>query len=273
MLPKLGLDFGREPRPPVGHRQEDPRDRERRVQPRLHEIDRSEELRQALERVVLGLNRHDRPAGSRECIHRERPERRRAVEEHERVVVERAPERIGQIALAALSGGELDLCRGEAALRHHDVEIRKRCRPYERGQRRAVQQVVRRRPVGLHPEPRGRIRLRVEVDQEHALAGLREARADVDRRRRLADAALLVRDCVDPGGHVGKPREGAARAPPDREAGGGQTPRPPAMRARLQRSAQPGVRVSGLRAATIESATCASQRLRTRVKEVTRSGM
>jgi hypothetical protein len=39
--------------------------------------------------------------------------------------------------------------------------------------------------------------LRVEVDEQNALARLGEARADVYSGRRLADAALLVRDCVD----------------------------------------------------------------------------
>jgi len=38
------------------------------------------------------------------------------------------------------------------------------------------------------------VALRVVVDHEHPKAGLRERRGDVDRRRRLADAALLVGD-------------------------------------------------------------------------------
>ena len=53
-------------------------------------------------------------------------------------------------------------------------------------------------PVRALAEPRGRVRLRVEVDDERALAGLREAGGEVDRGRRLADAALLVREGVDP---------------------------------------------------------------------------
>ena len=55
--------------------------------------------------------------------------------------------------------------------------------------------------VGAAAEARGRVRLGVEVDEQAALAGLREAGGEVDGGRRLADAALLVRDCVDPGGH------------------------------------------------------------------------
>ena len=43
----------------------------------------------------------------------------------------------------------------------------------------------------------GSVRLRVHVDQQHALTRLGEARGQVDGGRRLADAALLVCDCVD----------------------------------------------------------------------------
>ena len=66
-------------------------------------------------------------------------------------------------------------------------------------ERRAVEQVVARGAVRAHAEPGGRVRLRVEVDDERPLAGLREARGEVDRSRRLADAALLIRKRVDPG--------------------------------------------------------------------------
>ena len=70
---------------------------------------------------------------------------------------------------------------------------------------------MRRDAVGAPAEAGGRVRLRVEVDEQAALAGLREAGGEVDGGRRLADAALLVRDCVDAGGH--EPRlAGAADA-------------------------------------------------------------
>ena len=50
-------------------------------------------------------------------------------------------------------------------------------------------------------EPGRRVRLRVEIDEEAALSRLGKARGEVDRGGRLADAALLVRDRVDPGCH------------------------------------------------------------------------
>ena len=58
--------------------------------------------------------------------------------------------------------------------------------------RRTVEEIIARAPVRAHAEPGGRVRLRVEVDDEGPLARLGEARSEVDRRRRLADAALLI---------------------------------------------------------------------------------
>lgn len=43
-----------------------------------------------------------------------------------------------------------------------------------------------------------RIALRVKVDHEHSSATVGESRCEVDRRCRLADATLLVRDGDDP---------------------------------------------------------------------------
>ena len=63
----------------------------------------------------------------------------------------------------------------------------------------AVEQVVAGRSVRPHPEAGRGIGLRVEVDDERPLAGLREARGEVDGGRRLADAALLVGQGVNPG--------------------------------------------------------------------------
>jgi hypothetical protein len=51
----------------------------------------------------------------------------------------------------------------------------------------------------LDPESRRGVALRVEIDDEHAGAGLRERRREVHRRRGLADAALLVGDREDAG--------------------------------------------------------------------------
>ena len=167
-----------------------------RVEPRLDQVDRLHELREALERVVLGLHRHDHAVGRGERVDRQRAERRRAVEQHE---VE---------ALRLLRARRRGSARRRRAATARPPRRRARAST-ERGrgsrtasasrarERHAVEQVVRRRPVRAHPEPGGRVRLRVEVDHERALARLGQAGREVDRRRRLADAALLIRKCVD----------------------------------------------------------------------------
>src|SRR5207244_212571 len=99
----------------------------------------------------------------------------------------------------------------EIRLRGYEIEVRETRRLSEFGERRAVQQVVARRPVGAFAEPRGRVRLGVEIDDERPLARLRETGGEVDRGRRLADPALLVRDGVDRPGHPAKTRAGAGR--------------------------------------------------------------
>ena len=104
-----------------------------------------------------------------------------------------------EVALAVAALRELDDGAGEVGLRRDEVEVRERRVLRQLGERRAVEQVVARGAVRAHAETGGRVRLRIEVDHERALAGLREAGGEVDRSRRLADAALLIRKRVDPG--------------------------------------------------------------------------
>ena len=80
-------------------------------------------------------------------------------------------------------------------------------------ERRAVEQVVARRAVRALAEPGRRVRLRVEIDDEHLLTRLGETGGEVDGCRRLADAALLVREREDRAGHaVHCPRAGGRSA-------------------------------------------------------------
>ena len=55
--------------------------------------------------------------------------------------------------------------------------------------------------VGVHPLAHRQVALRIEVDDENALARLSEGYAEVQRRRRLRDATLLVRERDDVRGH------------------------------------------------------------------------
>ena len=93
MAAHLGGDVGGQPRSPVDHRQNHPGQRQLRVQPCAHQLDRVQQLGQALERVVLALDRHEHAVGRRERVHGQRPQRGRAVDEDEVVAVPRRRER------------------------------------------------------------------------------------------------------------------------------------------------------------------------------------
>ena len=81
----LALDVLGELRARVVHRQQHPRDRQPRVELALDQVERVEQAGQALEREVLGLHRDDHAVGGDERVDRQRAERRRAVEQDERV--------------------------------------------------------------------------------------------------------------------------------------------------------------------------------------------
>src|SRR5207253_11468311 len=89
----------------------------------------------------------------------------------------------------------------ELRLRGDEVEVLETRLPDDAREWRAVEQVVRRDRAGALAEPGRCIGLRVEIDDERACSGLRETSGEIDRRGRLADAALLVRKRVDRGGH------------------------------------------------------------------------
>ena len=69
--------------------------------------------------------------------------------------------------------------------------------------------------VGVQALRHRQVALRVEVDQEHLEALLRERHAQVQRRRRLRDTTLLVREHdhlrVRRGGHAGRPYIGTRK--------------------------------------------------------------
>ena len=134
--------------------------------------------------------------GGGQRVHGERPERGRAVEEDEGEVV-RAGQRLGQVAIAVVAARELDDRAGQLRLRGHEPEVPEPRRLRQLCQRRAVEEVVARGAVRVLAEPRRRVRLRIEIDDERAFARLGETRRQVDRSRRLADPALLVGDRVD----------------------------------------------------------------------------
>ena len=128
-------------------------------------------------------------------------ERRRRVEQDE-VVGRHALERVAQaVVLVARVLGDLVREQRQRLVRRDDVEIGM-TRALHR-QRRArllaeqrVEQEVQRgaaRGADVDAEHLAELPLRVEIDQQHALAALaRQVVTDAGRERRLAAAALLV---------------------------------------------------------------------------------
>src|SRR5262249_9500321 len=104
---------------------------------------------------------------------------------------------------------------GQLRLRRNQVEVRETRRLRELADRCSVEQVKGRRPVRMLAEPGSGVRLGIEVDDQRPLTGFGQARGEVDRRRGLADAALLIRECVDlrHAGSVLTPTDAYARGP------------------------------------------------------------
>ena len=134
------------------------------------------------------------PFGRDERVDRQQAERGRRVDEDVVVAVAHLDERLLERALAADQRRQRELGAGEVDRRDGDVDldgldhVRDRDAVDEDVEHRALDR------VGVHPLAHREVALRIEVDEEHALALLAQRDAEVERRRRLRDAALLVRE-------------------------------------------------------------------------------
>src|SRR3990172_4189406 len=106
---------------------------------------------------------------------------------------------------------ELHDWAGKIRLGRHEVEVLEARGVRELVERRPVEEVVRRGAVRALAEPGGRVRLRVEVDDERPLAGAGKAGGEVDGGRRLAHSPLLVCHREDASGHADNPRRRSGR--------------------------------------------------------------
>ena len=191
-----------------------------RVQVRLDQLDRLQQLAQALQRVVLALDRDEHLASHDERVDRQQPQARRAVDEHvvDALVPVRHPplqvgvERVPQPGLSRDHRDQLDLSARQVDRRREAPEVRHvRALLHRLGERCPVDQDLvdrRRARAVLDAERRRRVALRVVVEHEDVQPGLRQRGRDVDGGRRLADPALLVRDRDHPG--LRRTREAAA---------------------------------------------------------------
>ena len=158
--------------------------------------------REALQRVVLRLDRDDDPVRGDQRVDGEQAERGWAVDEDVVVLLlGPAVDDLAQGLLAAddreelvLRGRKVDVRRGHV----HAVRVRADDDVLQRERR--IQQDVGDGdldPPWLDAEAHGQIGLGVHVHAEHAVTELGEGTGQVDGRRGLAHPALLVRDRDD----------------------------------------------------------------------------
>ena len=169
-----------------------------------------------------------------------RPERRRAVDEDEVVVVAHLVERLAQAQLPAERRHQLDLGAGQVEAGRGAEQVAHRGGLHAVLDREVVEDHVVHRAVqvpDVDAEAGAGVALRVEVDDEHPVAEVGQAGPEVHGRGGLADAALLVGDGQDPG-----ERPGERRAPSSASSGSAASSAPAAPRASglLQRDVDRG---------------------------------
>ena len=200
-LPDVGDDLVRQIVARVEHGQHDAVDRQIWIERGAHLFDGLQKLRQALEREELALQRHQDRIGGRHRVDGEQIERGRTIDQHiavvglRRDVVIQRGDRIAQTEGAARRRPEFELEAGEIHGRGCDVQPGHRRRHHRFAQRRLPDQDVIGRAIAvaaIDAKTGRRIPLRVEIDDQDALADRGQRRAQIDRRGGLADPALLV---------------------------------------------------------------------------------
>src|SRR5579864_7218929 len=182
----------------VEHRRQDALDLDGRVEVLADHRERVLKLDEPPEREVLALHGHDHAGGRDERVDRQQTERRRGVDHDPVVVLADREQRLLERALAADHRGERELGAGQVDRGDGDVDL---ALADDLRDRELVDEHVEHRAVDLVRVPTLRHRqvaLRVQIDREDLLALLGERDRSEERRRRLGDATLLIRECDDP---------------------------------------------------------------------------
>ena len=164
------------------------------------EPDVAHQLAEALERVVLALDRDQDLGGRRHAVDGEQTERRGTVDEDVVVVVTHLGERHLEPQLPAERRHQLDLGTGQVEARRSDEEVldRRRLDAVLDGHV-AQDHVVHRclQAADVDAEAGAGVALGIEIDDQDPVAEIGQAGTEVDRGGGLADAALLVGDGHD----------------------------------------------------------------------------
>src|SRR3569833_3266816 len=177
------------------------------VEPRRHLLDRLHEQRDAAHGEVFALEGDEDALAGGQRVDRQQAERRLTVDHDVVIVGHHRLEQPAKNVLAADLENKLDLRAGQVDVAGQQVHA------LDAGlqddlfvvhaplHEQVVDREVELAGVALAQADR-QCALGVEVDQEHPPSLLGQGRAQVDGRRRLADAALLVADRDDAGGPV-----------------------------------------------------------------------
>ena len=159
-------------------------DLERRVEALREDLDRLEQLREALHREELRLHRHHDLVGEAEAVERQHAEARRAVDQHEVELAADLLEALAEDAVAVGMRRKLGLGAREVGGRREQPEVvahlDEALADVAVGlDERVVDGLADRAAVDAEMERQ--VRLRIEVDEERAPAEQRDRRADAHR--------------------------------------------------------------------------------------------
>jgi hypothetical protein len=190
----------------VVERRQQPEDPQVAVQLEADGVDDLDEVGQTLHRVVLRLDRDDDAVRCHETIDREQAKVGWAVDQDVVVAIGLSLDRLTKDLLPPERRKQFALGRGEVDVGGGDIDARALGGTDDLGEARAtVREDIRHRAfddVEIDPEPRRQVRLGIHIDAEDPQALFREGAREIDRRGRLAHAALLVGD-RDHIGHLG----------------------------------------------------------------------
>ncbi len=165
------------------------------IEPLLDLLDGGDQIGQPLQRVIFALHRDQHRLRRRKGVDGQQIQGRRTIQQHEIVVVGHLRQRDFQPQVALLQIHQVDFRASEFAIGRNEVEMAGfRTHPCVAHADLVEQDLVNRRQRGalLDACAHGRVALRVEVGEQHALAEFGECRGKVDCRRGFSYPALLV---------------------------------------------------------------------------------
>jgi hypothetical protein len=159
-------------------------------------MDRCDQLAESFQGVVLALHRHEHRVGSSKRIHRQKPERRWAVEQNVVHFLSGLPKHSGEAPLTLLDRRQLELGTRKGDRGGNDTDAGDdRVDDVGAQVLEVDHRVVDRRleRCTVNPESTRGVALRIEIHDQDPFAGETQIGGEIHDCRGLADAAFLVR--------------------------------------------------------------------------------